>query len=99
MKLKLIIAFDSRVKAQIKIENPPYIPDFGEIVNIDPDDFLTDVEDLKNIKGYNEYGAWFVGFKTATYEEGSVRILIVLEEEENFKKNHKVSIRATLKDS
>jgi hypothetical protein len=98
MKLTLVITFDSKVKGQIKIENPPHIPDFGDIVQIDPDDFLKDPEDIKSYKEYGEYGVWLVGFKTTTFEKDSVRVLIVLEEEENFKVNHKVNIKATVKN-
>ena len=97
MKSILIIAFDSIVKAQIKIESPSHIPDFGDIVHIDPDDFLSDPEDIKSLKAYYEYGILLVGFKTITYEKDSVRILIVLEEEAHFKENHKMNIKATLK--
>jgi len=90
MKLILKIAFDSRTRTQFDIENPPHIPDIGDIVNIKLEDYLTDVDDIKKLNEYSENGIWKAGFKTITYEKDTVIVLIVLEEEENFKKNREL---------
>ena len=88
MNLNLRIAFDSEIRSQINISNPPHIPDFGDIVGLKPEDFLTDIEDINKAIAYAENCIWYVGLKTITYEKDMVEILIVLEEEEHFKVNY-----------
>jgi hypothetical protein len=91
MKLVLDIAFDSKVSTdvRIKIENPPYVPSFGEIVNFEAADFLVNVEDVQSMKEYTEYGIWKVGFKSVTYKKDLTEVFIILEEDGVFNANHK----------
>jgi hypothetical protein len=88
MELVLNITFNSRVRTSIRINNSTYIPNYGEIVDIKAEDFLTNAEEISSLNKYAENGVWLVGFKTVTYKKDMVDVLIVLEEEEHFKVNH-----------
>jgi len=88
MESVLNITFNSRVLTPITINNPSYIPNFGEIVEIKAEDYLTDEEEINSLNEYAENGVWLVGFKTITYKKDLVDVLILLEEEEHFKINH-----------
>jgi hypothetical protein len=86
MNLELKIAFDSEVSNQFTINNPPYVPTIGEIVDIVPEDFTDNAEDIRKLNEYSENDIWLVGFKSIKYYKDRVRVLIVLEKEEDFKK-------------
>jgi hypothetical protein len=89
MKLILTIAFNSLVTAKINIENPSYVPDIGDIVDIVPEDYLSDKNDINTLREYAANDIWRVGFKTITYEKDKVSVLVVLEEEKHFDEHQK----------
>lgn len=82
MELVLNITFNSRVQTSIRINNPSYIPNFGEIVDNKDEDFLTNAEEISSLNEFADNGVWQVGFKTVTYKKDMVDVLIVLEEED-----------------
>lgn len=89
MNLILTIGFNSLITSQVKIENPPYVPDIGDIVDFIPKDYLINEEDVKILTEFLENDVLYVGFKTITYEKDCTSILIVLEEEKHFKENQR----------
>jgi hypothetical protein len=89
MNLILTIAFNSLISSEIKIENPPYVPDIGDIVDIVPEDYLSDPDDIKTLREYDDNDIWKVGFKTVTYKKDKVSVVIVLFEPKHFEQHIK----------
>ncbi|HEY4787337.1 MAG TPA: hypothetical protein VIH57_14860 [Bacteroidales bacterium] len=89
MNLILTIAFNSLITSQVKIENPPHIPDIGDIVEIIPEDYFSNENEIKILREYGDGDIWKVGFKTITYEKDKVSVLTVLEERKHFEEHQK----------
>ena len=80
MSVTLKIAFTSRVKGQIVIENPEYIPVVGDIVDIVAEDYNQDKQMLEELALYDESGIWKVSLKMVAYSKNRTTVTIVLEE-------------------
>lgn len=87
MNLILKIAFNSQTNTLVSIKNPQYIPELGEIVHIEPEDYFINPTDIKIIKSYAEKGTWRVGVKTVYFREKVTTVLIILEEDEHYIEN------------
>ena len=80
MSVTLKIAFTSRLKGQIVIENPEYIPVVGDIVDIVAEDYNQDKQMLEELALYDESGIWKVSLKMVAYSKNRTTVTIVLEE-------------------
>ena len=80
MAVTLKIAFNSRIKGEVIIENPDYVPVMGDIVGIKAEDFTTDREMIEQLALYDEWGIWKVGLKLVDISKKRTMVTIVLEE-------------------
>lgn len=84
MDLLLHLVYEEPVHCEFKILNHSYVPNFGEIVEFKPRDFLKINAAIESFENF----MWVVGLKSIKYKKERVEILLVLEEEKNFKENH-----------
>lgn len=88
MKVILRIQFDSICHATFDIENPPVIPNEGEIVDFRWSEFIDDKNDLRLLTEYGEYGVWVANILCKTYAKDNVIVFVALMQEEHYKEHY-----------
>jgi hypothetical protein len=84
MDLELEFHFNDGGISDFKILNPPTIPNQGEVISIQWEDFLTDARELEIIREIEENDVFKVDIFMRTYKRNSVTINARLYREKDY---------------